>query len=142
VGGPKPKGDDISGQNPEIDFDPKLLSRALCSLRAEGAQGENDPMNQNRTVCVVFRDDAFGADSELANAVEAFEKTQKVQVVGRGPRFAAKVIGMDINEVAQVYVVQGQSGERVTPSSGSQASIDAMVDVLRGHGYTVRRTSQ
>ncbi|RWO06268.1 MAG: hypothetical protein EOS07_21750 [Mesorhizobium sp.] len=98
-------------------------------------------MNQNRTVCVVFRDDAFDNDTELGEAVEACQKTKRVQVFGRSSLIAGKVIGIDTNEVAQVYVVQEQSGERVTSSTGSQASIDAMVDVLRGHGYTVRRTS-
>jgi hypothetical protein len=80
--------------------------------------------------------------SRLADALKAFQSERKPQAVATRHRggdqypYAAWVIGCDISEAAQVYVIQEHNGERVTAEVGSQGALDALVNVLRGHGYT------
>jgi hypothetical protein len=98
----------------------------------------------SQTACVLFRTDAsytvkgdmkFG--EKLAKALEEFNSTQSQQFISSGAhQYAAWVLGADVQDTTQVYVINGNGGERVTASSGSQAAIDALVAVLRGHGYT------
>jgi hypothetical protein len=106
---------------------------------------EPQSMNSQTTVCVVVRSDetfsmerdtAFGL--RISQAIKAHKTTRKKQPVQirQGSGIAAWVIGADIAEARQVYVLQEGTGERVTATEGSKAALDAMVDVLRSRGYT------
>jgi len=97
-----------------------------------------------QTACVLLRTDAsysvkqdmkFG--EKLSKALEDFNDTQSQQFISSGRhQYAAWVLGADVQDTTQVYVINGNGGERVTATTGSQAAIDALVTVLRGHGYT------
>lgn len=89
----------------------------------------------------ISRDSAFGA--KLSHAVESFDRTRAPQIVSVGPGGStAKVVGGDFPGATQVYVVQENDAERVTADRGTQAALDAMVNVLRGHGYQCFRSSR
>ncbi|WP_376742345.1 hypothetical protein [Ensifer canadensis] len=104
----------------------------------------------NKSLIVVVRESAtytisrdcdFGA--KLAHAVESFDRTRVPQTVSVGAfGSTAKVVGGDFPGATQVYVVQENDAERVTSDRGSQAALDAMVNVLRGHGYQCIRSSR
>ncbi|WP_312795574.1 hypothetical protein [Tianweitania sp.] len=52
------------------------------------------------------------------------------------------IVGKDVSEAKQVYVVTEHAGRRIYADfAARQSDLDALVDVLRGHGYTCRRTS-
>ncbi len=101
----------------------------------------------SQTACVLFRTDAsytvqedmkFG--EKLAKALGEFDSTKSQQFISSGRhQYAAWVLGADVQDTTQVYVINGNGGERVTATTGSQGAIDAMVEVLRGHGYTAIR---
>lgn len=89
----------------------------------------------------IARDSDFGA--KLSRAVTAFDQTRIGQTVSVGTfGSTAKVVGGDFPGATQVYVVQENDAERVTADRGTQASLDAMVNVLRGHGYQCFRSSR
>ncbi len=92
-----------------------------------------------------------GFGPALRSAMEEFENTRSPQTIrflrtfGTGDTqyaercIAGGVVSLDTAEAVQVLVVSEGGGERVTKTSGNQAAIDALVDVLRGHGYTCIR---
>jgi hypothetical protein len=111
----------------------------------------------NQRICVVVRSEATGNFSKdpafgkkLSDAIDEFDKTKKPQRVestvqyryGPASGIAAVVVGADISQTQQVYVIQESGAERVTSSNGSKAALDAMVEVLRGHGYTCVKRGQ
>lgn len=89
----------------------------------------------------ISRDRDFGA--KLAHAAASFDQTRKAQTVSVGPYGStAKIVGGDFHGSTQVYVVQENDAERVTADRGTQTALDAMVNVLRGHGYQCFRSSR
>jgi hypothetical protein len=107
-------------------------------------------MNNQATVCVVMRrDETFSIERDpnfgrrIAEAIESYMATRQRQHVQirKGSGIAAWVIGADAAETPQVYVLQEGTGERVTATEGSNAAIDAMVNVLRSRGYTCIKRS-
>lgn len=89
------------------------------------------------------RDVKFGAKlHEAARNLQG--RPAKPQVIrGREPVTALSwMLGHDTSEATQVYVVTEHSGRRVfSDQPASQADLDALVEVLLGHGYTCRRTT-
>ena len=104
----------------------------------------------NDSVCVVLRkaanldDPAFGR--RLSETISDFLNTKEprkpalVTVASPWNNIGGWVIGADIAEADQVYVIREGQGERVTTSTGSAAALEALVTVLRGHGYTCRKS--
>jgi hypothetical protein len=112
-------------------------------------QAGNHGRTMTESLCAAIRGDAIysiGHDPtfgrRLADALSGFQTERKPQAIGTrhpsGDRYpyAAWVVGCDSSEAAQVYVIQEHNGERVTTEAGSQPALDALVNVLRGHGYT------
>lgn len=106
-----------------------------------------------KTYCLVVRDTwAVGPDfgEAVKDAMERHERSRRCETVSYrkvyGPGnvsvgYTGAVIGSGMADFDHVYVIHGNGGEQVTDAKTvSQASLDALVNVLRKHGYTCRRT--
>ena len=106
-----------------------------------------------KTFCVAIRDEAWfrmpNFSALLDAAVRENNETHKPSVImGKMTDFGNQinhipghVLGSDVDEARQVYVLQNGSGERVSAREGSQASLDALADILRARGYRIVKTS-
>lgn len=100
-------------------------------------------MRDMKTICVILRgSDAWDLERDLhagaaiSDAVDRFNHSHRREAVHGSSGVMGWVIGADTTESAAVYVVQENDGEKVTSTTGTKASLDALVNVLRGHGYT------
>ena len=95
------------------------------------------------TVWAAEKDLQFGAKLHKA-AMDLNGRPAKPEAIRAGVRVTALswMLGSDTSEATQVYVVTEHSGRRVLPDQPTrQADLDALVEVLLGHGYTCRRTT-
>ena len=105
-----------------------------------------------KTIVAVFHHDSlYSARKDVLFGEKVLTASQnlkgrppKPQVIRAGTHVSSLswIIGQDTHEATQVYVVSEHSGRRVYGDlPASQADLDALVEVLRGHGYTCRRTT-
>lgn len=107
-------------------------------------------MTNHNTICIavrstaahgIDRDDKFGRS--MSSALSKFDRTRSKQhILAHCPReIFGWVLGSDSADTQQVYVLQEGTGERVSATEGSKASVDALVNVLRSRGYTCIKRS-
>lgn len=83
------------------------------------------------------KDDFAG---KFRDAVATFQKTKKPVPIYLRALYSstsvAWVIGKGMKEEAQVFVVREHTGRAVTGDQAHKDDLEAMVNVLRRHGYT------
>lgn len=102
-----------------------------------------------RTIFMIIRDgDEWALRRDIhtgvaiADAADRFRRSSSREAIHGTNGVMGFVIGGDTTDTPAIYVVRENEGEKVTSRSGSRASIEALVNVLRGHGYTcIKRSS-
>ncbi len=103
---------------------------------------------ESQSAVVVINADAHIPDSlkfgkKLSKAVDEFKRSRKPApiYINSYDTHIAWVVSLDIKSDPQVVVVREATGRAVTALNAHQEDLEAMINVLRKHGYTCIRRS-